>query len=44
METKGEQDGTKDEGEGCLWKEIHNALPHRTLGAIQVQYSTKLKK
>ena len=29
---------------GCPWKEIHNALPHRTLGAIRVQYSTKLKK
>jgi len=29
---------------GCQWEEIHAALPHRTLGAIQVQYSTKLKK
>lgn len=29
---------------GCSWKEILNALPHRILGAIQVQYSTKLKK
>ena len=29
---------------GCSWKEIHNALPHWTLGAIRVQYSTKLKK
>jgi hypothetical protein len=28
----------------CSWEEIHHALPHRTLGAIQVQYSTKLKK
>jgi hypothetical protein len=30
--------------EGCSWEEIHRALPDRTLGAIQVQYSTKLKK
>ena len=29
---------------GCLWKEIYRAFPDRTLGAIQVQYSTKLKK
>ncbi|APA13347.1 predicted protein [Sclerotinia sclerotiorum 1980 UF-70] len=29
---------------GCSWEEIHYALPHRTLAAIQVQYSTKLKK
>jgi hypothetical protein len=29
--------------EGCPWEEIHAALPHRTLGAMQVQYSTKLK-
>lgn len=29
---------------GCTWKEIHQALPHRSQGAIQVQYSTKLKK
>jgi hypothetical protein len=29
--------------ECCSWGEIHAALPHRTLGAIQVQYSTKLK-
>ncbi|KAM0145916.1 hypothetical protein ACHAQE_011012 [Botrytis cinerea] len=29
---------------GCSWEEIHNTLPHRTQGAIQVQYSTKLKK
>ncbi|KAG9240032.1 hypothetical protein BJ878DRAFT_528619 [Calycina marina] len=28
---------------GCSWEEIHAALPHRTPGAIQVQYS-KLKK
>lgn len=28
----------------CSWESIHHALPHRTLGAIQVQYSTKLKK
>jgi hypothetical protein len=30
--------------EGCSWEKIHAALPHRTTGAIQVQYSTKLKK
>jgi hypothetical protein len=30
--------------QGCSWEEIHTALPHRTSGAIQVQYSTKLKK
>jgi len=29
---------------GCSWEEIHAELPHRTPGAIQVQYSTKLKK
>ena len=29
---------------GCSWEEIHHALPDRTPGAIQVQYSTKLKK
>jgi hypothetical protein len=31
-------------GEGCSWEEIHHALPHRTSAAIQVQYSTKLKR
>ena len=30
--------------EGCSWEEIHHALPDRTPGAIQLQYSTKLKK
>ncbi|APA11291.1 hypothetical protein sscle_07g060610 [Sclerotinia sclerotiorum 1980 UF-70] len=30
--------------DGCSWEEIHDALPHRTQAAIQVQYSTKLKK
>jgi hypothetical protein len=34
----------KMKGEGCSWEGIHRALPHRTPGAIQVQYSTKLKK
>jgi hypothetical protein len=29
---------------GCSWEKIHRALPDRTPGAIQVQYSTKLKK
>ncbi|TGO56051.1 hypothetical protein BCON_0083g00440 [Botryotinia convoluta] len=28
---------------GCSWEEIHTALPNRTQGAIQVQYSTKIK-
>jgi len=28
--------------EGCSWEEIRHALPDRTPGAIQVQYSTKL--
>lgn len=28
----------------CSWEEIHHALPHQTSGAIQVQYSTNLKK
>jgi hypothetical protein len=31
------------EEDGCSWEEIHAALPHRTLGAIQVPYSTKLR-
>ena len=26
--------------EGCSWKDIQDALPNRTLGAIQVRYST----
>jgi hypothetical protein len=30
--------------DGYSWEEIHDALPHRTQAAIQVQYSTKLKK
>ena len=32
------------EEDGCSWEEIHAALPHRTQDAIQVRYSTKLKK
>jgi hypothetical protein len=28
----------------CPWEEIYVAFPHRTPGAIQVHYSTKLKK
>jgi hypothetical protein len=28
---------------GCSWEEIHAALPHRSIGTIQVHYSTKLK-
>jgi hypothetical protein len=32
------------EEDGCSWEEIHTALPHQTPGAIQVHYSTKLKK
>ena len=30
--------------DGCSWEEIHTALPHRSIGTIQVRYSTKLKK
>ncbi|PQE18955.1 hypothetical protein CJF30_00011247 [Rutstroemia sp. NJR-2017a BBW] len=30
--------------DNCSWNEIHNALPHRTQAAIQIQYSTKLKR
>jgi hypothetical protein len=30
--------------DGCSWEEIHAALPHRSIGTIQVRYSTKLKK
>jgi len=29
--------------DGCSWEEIHAALPHRSIGTIQVHYSTKLK-
>jgi hypothetical protein len=29
---------------GCSWEETHAPLSHRTLGAIQVRYSTQLKK
>jgi hypothetical protein len=32
------------EEDGCSWEEIHAALPHRTRDAIQVHFSTKLKK
>jgi Myb-like DNA-binding domain len=32
------------EEDGCSWEDIHAALPHRTKDAIQVRYSTKLKK
>ena len=32
------------EVDSCLWEEIHVALPHQIPRAIQVQYSTKLKK
>jgi hypothetical protein len=31
-------------GDGSPWEEIRRALPHRTQGAIQLQYSTRLKK
>jgi hypothetical protein len=30
--------------DGCSWEKIHAALPHRSIGTIQVRYSTKLKK
>jgi hypothetical protein len=29
--------------DGCSWGKIHAALPHRSIGTIQVHYSTKLK-
>jgi hypothetical protein len=29
--------------DGCSWERIHDALPHRSIGTIQVRYSTKLK-
>jgi hypothetical protein len=29
--------------DGCSWEDIYAALPHRSIGAIQVHYSTKLK-
>jgi hypothetical protein len=29
--------------DGCSWEEIHDELPHRSIGTIQVHYSTKLK-
>ncbi|KAF8855580.1 hypothetical protein BDZ45DRAFT_501146 [Acephala macrosclerotiorum] len=32
------------EEDGCSWEEIDAALPHQTKDAIQVRYSTKLKK
>ena len=32
------------EEDGCSWEDIHAALPHRSIGTIQVHYSTKLKK
>ena len=30
--------------DGCSWEKIHAALPHRSIGTIQVRYSTKFKK
>jgi hypothetical protein len=30
--------------DGCSWKDIHAVLPHRSIGTIQVRYSTKLKR
>jgi len=30
--------------DGCSWGDIYAALPHRSIGTIQVHYSTKLKK
>ncbi|KAG0644942.1 hypothetical protein D0Z07_9333 [Hyphodiscus hymeniophilus] len=29
--------------DGCSWEDIRDALPHRSMGSIQVRYSTKLK-
>ena len=31
------------EEDSCSWEEIHAALPHRSIGTIQVRYSMKLK-
>jgi hypothetical protein len=31
------------ENKGCSWKQIEEAFPHRSLGLLQVHYSTKLK-
>jgi hypothetical protein len=28
---------------GSSWEDIHNVLPHRSIGTLQVRYSTKLK-
>jgi Myb-like DNA-binding domain len=30
--------------DGCSWEEISAALPRRSIGTIQVRYSTKFKK
>ena len=32
------------EEDGRSWEEIHAALPHRSIGTIQVRFSTKLKR
>ena len=43
---KTEEDTTVLEmrNDGCSWKDIHAVLPHRSIGTIQVRYSTKLKR
>lgn len=40
-----EEDATlvRMRNDGCSWEDIGAALPHRSLGTIQVHYSTKLK-
>jgi hypothetical protein len=40
-----EEDATllRMRNDGCSWEDIHDALPHRSIGTIQVHYSTKLK-
>jgi hypothetical protein len=40
-----EEDATllQMKNDGCSWEVIHAALPHRSMGTIQVHYSTKLK-
>ena len=40
-----EEDATvlQMKNDGCSWEVIHAALPHRSIGTIQVHYSTKLK-
>jgi hypothetical protein len=40
-----EEDATllQMKNDGCSWEVIHAVLPHRSIGTIQLHYSTKLK-